>query len=111
MDRRNTVTHGIEADRAAASERTRTSGPSPMRRPRFFPYLCSSVFICGSLLLGGCPRLGGPAEGLTLFVSGDSRGYLEPCGCRRDQAGGLPGRASVIRGSKAKEKLVLDVGN
>src|SRR5205823_15000212 len=64
------------------------------------------------------PAVAGCVEGMTgapqrleLFVSGDSRGYLEPCGCRRDQAGGLPGRATVIRGSKAPAKLVLDVGN
>src|SRR5437870_2861362 len=50
-------------------------------------------------------------EHLTLFVSGDSRGYLEPCGCRRDQAGGLSGRATLIGAKMPAGRLVLDVGN
>jgi hypothetical protein len=48
---------------------------------------------------------------LVLFVSGDSRGYLEPCGCRRDQAGGLPGRANLINKTNAADRVVVDVGN
>lgn len=65
----------------------------------------------GPAFVQGCALFSSLPEHITLFVSGDSRGYLEPCGCRRDQAGGLSGRASVIRGSKAPVKLVLDVGN
>lgn len=57
----------------------------------------------------GC-RSSGPSK-LTLFLSGDSRGYLEPCGCRRDQAGGLPGRARVIGQTPQDQRLVFDVGN
>ncbi len=48
---------------------------------------------------------------LVIFVTGDSRGYLEPCGCRRDQAGGLPGRARAIREVSGEERLVFDVGD
>jgi len=48
---------------------------------------------------------------LTLFVTGDSRGYMEPCGCRRDQAGGLSGRAAIIGSKPRADRLVVDVGN
>ncbi len=71
-------------------------------------------------LLGGLALLGGVslwlshrAEGqtVTLFVTGDSRGYLEPCGCRRDQAGGLPARQTLVRENAAPNRLLVDVGN
>lgn len=61
--------------------------------------------------LSGCADSGTMPDQIVMFVSGDSRGYLEPCGCRRDQAGGLPGRATVIADKKVAHKLVFDVGN
>ncbi len=67
-----------------------------------------SALVTG-MVLEGCGS--GMPERLTLFVSGDSRGYLEPCGCRIDQAGGLPGRAVAIEKAGVGEKLVVDVGN
>ncbi|MBM3458901.1 MAG: hypothetical protein FJX77_10270 [Armatimonadetes bacterium] len=69
------------------------------------------VCLLFPLVLEGCRSLGAPPERVTLYLSGDTQGYLEPCGCRRDQAGGLPGRATVIRGSKSPAKFVLDAGN
>jgi 2',3'-cyclic-nucleotide 2'-phosphodiesterase (5'-nucleotidase family) len=54
---------------------------------------------------------GGRDDRVTLFVSGDTRGYLEPCGCRRDQAGGLPARMTLTKASGAPNRLLLDVGN
>lgn len=57
----------------------------------------------------GC--LSAQPKGVVLFVSGDSRGYLEPCGCRRDQAGGLAGRARAIRQVPGGERVVFDVGD
>jgi len=44
-------------------------------------------------------------------LTADSRGYLEPCGCRRDQAGGLPGRATLIDAVPAASRLTVDAGN
>lgn len=61
--------------------------------------------------LNGCHSADAFPDRVVLFVSADSRGYLEPCGCRRDQAGGLPGRATVIEDKKAPNRLVVDVGN
>src|SRR2546421_4154942 len=62
-------------------------------------------------VLPGCRGASAFPDDLVVFVSGDSRGYLEPCGCRRDQAGGLPGRATIIEDRKAANRLVFDVGN
>src|SRR5437016_5715023 len=67
--------------------------------------------VAGLPALNGCSGAGGVPEHILMFVSGDSRGYLEPCGCRRDQAGGLPGRATVIEDKKGPTHLVFDVGN
>jgi hypothetical protein len=80
------------------------------KQPHLSAFICGSL-IAGSLYLAGCSGLGGWPQRLVILVSGDSRGYLEPCGCRRDQAGGLPGRATVIGQARAPAKLVLDVGN
>ncbi len=48
---------------------------------------------------------------LTLFVSGDTRGYLEPCGCRRDQSGGLPGRQTLVKSRTHGDRILVDIGN
>ncbi len=61
-----------------------------------------------TLFMIGCTSA---PERLTFFITGDSRGYLEPCGCRRDQAGGLPGRQREIAVVPQKSRLVFDVGN
>lgn len=66
-------------------------------------------FAGASVLAASCYS---PAPSrLYLFVSGDSRGYLEPCGCRANQAGGLPGRARLISSAEPGERIVVDVGN
>jgi len=56
-------------------------------------------------------RRGGSGAIITLFVSGDTRGYIEPCGCRRDQAGGLPARLTLIKQAATTNRLLLDIGN
>jgi hypothetical protein len=80
-----------------------------------------------ALMLGGllCVTLGatwllkssaaGPslAQGgeLAIWLSGDTLGYLEPCGCRRDQAGGIEPRMTLVKGETSPHRLLLDVGN
>jgi hypothetical protein len=67
--------------------------------------------LLATSFLGGCRLTAGRPDRLALFVSGDTRGYLEPCGCRRDQAGGLAGRDTLIQRSRTPSRLVMDVGN
>ncbi len=52
-------------------------------------------------------------EGLTLLYTGDSIGYLEPCGCASGQLGGLPRRATAVKLIRqgAKNVLLLSNGN
>jgi hypothetical protein len=73
------------------------------------PLSLAALALTASLV--GCRRSAAAPERLTLFVTGDSRGYLEPCGCRRDQAGGLPGRATLMAAKSRADRLALDVGN
>src|SRR5438876_8608139 len=76
------------------------------------PALALALLAAVALMTAtGCLTASRANPGFTIIVSGDTRGYLEPCGCRRDQAGGLPGRATVIAGSKLPDRLVLDAGS
>ncbi len=70
--------------------------------------LVSSLSLVGLAWFG---RTGTGASVVTLFVSGDTRNYLEPCGCRRDQAGGIGARATLIERNQAGDRLTVDVGN
>ncbi len=70
--------------------------------------LCAVV---GAALLGGCGTISGKPDRVTILLTGDSRGYLEPCGCRRDQAGGLPVRATLVRRLTDRDPVLFDVGN
>lgn len=71
--------------------------------------VATAIILCAFGVTPFVVRGSGNAR-LAVFVSGDSRGYLEPCGCRTDQAGGLPVRASLI-GEEHGARLVVDVGN
>ena len=48
---------------------------------------------------------------LTLVVSGEELGYLEPCGCADGQLGGFPRRDSLLKQLEAKGKNLLLVAN
>ena len=48
---------------------------------------------------------------LTLLISGEELGYLEPCGCAEGQLGGFPRRDSMIQQLGAKGKTLLPVAN
>ena len=48
---------------------------------------------------------------LTLLVSGEELGYLEPCGCAEGQLGGFPRRDSLIQQLAVKGKTLLPIAN
>ena len=48
---------------------------------------------------------------LTLLISGEELGYLEPCGCAEGQLGGFPRRDSVIQQLTGKGKMLVPVAN
>src|ERR1041385_4895052 len=50
---------------------------------------------------------------LVLFLTGQTYGYLSPCGCSRPQKGGLERRANLIESLRAKgwEVVGVDLGD
>jgi hypothetical protein len=46
---------------------------------------------------------GWPTPAVALVLTGQQRGYLEPCGCTEGQSGGISRRASLIRELKEKK--------
>ncbi len=56
----------------------------------------------------GCSRQPQP---LAVFVSGDTQGWITPCGCAANQSGGLARRATLLLASRQNnEVLYLDAG-
>lgn len=56
----------------------------------------------------GCSRQSKP---LAVFVSGDTQGWITPCGCAANQSGGLARRETLLRASRQNnEVLYLDAG-
>jgi 2',3'-cyclic-nucleotide 2'-phosphodiesterase (5'-nucleotidase family) len=52
------------------------------------------------------------APSALLLYTGEQRGYLEPCGCSKPQIGGLPRRASYLRGlSRDPAPVIIDNGD
>lgn len=82
------------------------------------PFVLVSLWGLLSLsLAAGCARPGGTPSGSTpeqpayLVVSGDTAGWIVPCGCTTNQAGGLLRRGCFVKQLSAKgDVLVLDVG-
>ncbi|HEY2839147.1 MAG TPA: multiheme c-type cytochrome [Pirellulales bacterium] len=75
--------------------------------------LCASLIACA--LVGCQPGNGatGAAEprSLSLLVSGDTQGWIMPCGCTSNQSGGLARRASYVeRLRRGGDVIVADVG-
>ena len=60
----------------------------------------------------GCrPKLGGDGRPLAVVVSGDTAGWIVPCGCATNQSGGLPRRGAYIeRLRRDTNVVVLDAG-
>jgi hypothetical protein len=80
--------------------------------------------LLGVLLLAACtgrtavaptgaadrPPAPAPAA-FRVFATGDTRGYLQPCGCAAGIFGGLPRRATYLRAARRPGDLYVDLGN
>src|SRR5258708_4651212 len=84
----------------------------PVRR--LVPHGFLGVLAVG---LGGCEasRPVAPARdagrGVVLLVSGDTAGWIVPCGCTSNQSGGLLRRGTYARKARGERGLILaDVG-
>ena len=62
------------------------------------------------LLFLGCTKTDSELP-LTIIISGDTEGWIVPCGCTSNQSGGLPRRATLINERQKQETVILaDVG-
>jgi hypothetical protein len=68
-----------------------------------------SLLACALLALGCGSREAASNEPLTLIVSGDTAGWIVPCGCTSNQSGGLLRRGTFVK-SSAGATMVVDAG-
>jgi predicted CXXCH cytochrome family protein len=72
-----------------------------------------AVLLTAVLLAGGCadPHPAGPKSPLAVIVSGDTAGWIVPCGCTSKQDGGLLRRGTYVTKAREQASVVLvDVG-
>ena len=62
------------------------------------PNCVALLTLSGALSVGCRPQPGASSDGrpLTVVVSGDTAGWIVPCGCTSNQSGGLPRRATYL---------------
>src|SRR5919106_182880 len=61
------------------------------------------------ILIVGCRD--SSRSGVSVFVSGDTTGWITPCGCAANQSGGLARRATYLADLRSKgDVLYVDVG-
>jgi hypothetical protein len=67
--------------------------------------------LLGCMTVSGCRRDDPGGRPLAIVVSGDTAGWIVPCGCASNQSGGLPRRASYLREVRRQaEVIVADAG-
>jgi mono/diheme cytochrome c family protein len=74
--------------------------------------LADGLAACGDG--GGAPAAaaatGEKSRTIQVVLSGDTRGFIVPCGCTTKQYGGLPRRATYLQGLPALDTLYVDAG-
>lgn len=77
-------------------------------------YVCATACLVAAFTCWGCRRSTVHVSEATLplvLVTCDTSGWIVPCGCASNQAGGLPRRGTYVRQARATESVVvLDVG-
>ena len=70
--------------------------------------------LWGMLLLVitiGCGTKASPPSAVTLVISGDTAGWIVPCGCTSNQSGGLPRRGAFVQSLRSDSAVIsADVG-
>ncbi len=56
---------------------------------------------------GPAPRDQNDPARLAVVVSGDTAGWIMPCGCTTNQSGGLPRRGAFVRAARADHTVIL----
>lgn len=81
------------------------------RRQRFVKGMLGGLALLFALGIRLLHSPGSSDADITVWLSADTLGYLEPCGCRRDQAGGLPVRMTLVGSARTPNRLLVDAGN
>jgi cytochrome c554/c'-like protein len=71
------------------------------------------IFPVGQLARSPNLLRGNPESGLTIMYTGNTDGYLENCGCKANESGGIARRATVIDSVRGvdRDALLLDAGS
>ncbi|MEE9365681.1 MAG: cytochrome c family protein [Dehalococcoidales bacterium] len=88
-------------------------------RPLLLVLLCALIAICGctpkSIDLGSggasSPKIPSGKDTITVFLTGNLLGTLQPCGCSAGQLGGFSRRQAVLATVADDRKIVADTGN
>src|SRR6187431_1242323 len=78
-----------------------------MRHSSLPATICTAALAC---LFGGCPAPR-TVKPIALLVSGDTAGWIVPCGCTSNQSGGLLRRGTYVAElRKTHDVLLVDAG-
>lgn len=73
-------------------------------------FVLVAIGMAACALMVGC-RPSGAERPLAVVVSGDTAGWIVPCGCTSNQSGGLPRRAAYVEELRRQADVVVaDVG-
>jgi hypothetical protein len=72
--------------------------------------MCISLWL-SALIFAGCNRSSQPPKPALLIISGDTDGWIVPCGCTANQSGGLLRRGTYLSDlRKTADLIYADVG-
>jgi hypothetical protein len=70
-------------------------------------FVVALIAVLACALLVGC-RPSNVERPLIVVVSGDTSGWIVPCGCTSNQSGGLPRRAAYVKQLRNQAETILD---
>ena len=70
------------------------------------------VVLAAAVAAVGADTNGNAVRTVTILYTGDTRGWVEPCGCSQGVLGGLPRRATLLRRLRTQnpKALIVDAG-
>jgi len=72
---------------------------------------CSAIFFQNGVPLAMSGKSAHKTGVLTVFLTGNELGELQPCGCSGGQLGGLGRRSTVLNSVPASKRLIIDTGS
>jgi len=81
---------------------------------RLLAYIFASVTVVSSVFAMSAKPLAKPvrkSDLVTIFLTGNELGELQPCGCSGGQLGGLDRRAAIFNTVDSSKKMIVDTGS